>query len=370
MSFLRNPFVCTAILMILALSACAPKSEEPAESPEAATETAAAAPEEVAPIREGSEPKDSGEPAPFAGAETELAKAEGAAEEAIDQSISSSEPYDDGGMLEGLAPAGWKLSAPIEHYNVATLYNKINGRSELYMAYDVRGLGWVSFVSEESQDDFLDLFVYDMRTPTDAFGIFSVEREPDQPSAGLGRLSYRTGSNYYFWKGKYYGYVNASRENEQNTKTGLGILTALMQRIDDSGEPVAGIDLFPKEGLIEDTIQYFKVDAMSLDFLNNTWAGMYTGGDQKARGFISKRASEEEAAGILASFGEYGESYAESVSTATIEGVEVTLADWGGGFYDAAFHVGPEFAGLSNVEGRELLDTAAASLITQIKSRN
>lgn len=360
MNSLRNPFVYTLLApMILALAGCAPKADE-----------TNSAPAEPAPV--AAEPAAEATPSPETEAPVEVAEAaadhgEG---EAIDHSITDAAPFGDDAMLEGLVPTGWKQAAPIEHYNVATLYNKINGRSELYMAYDVLGLSWISFVSETDQDDFLDLFVYDMRTPTNAFGIFSVEREAGQESAGLGRLSYRTGSNYYFWQGKYYGYMNASRENDINTSTGLAILTALMPRLEDTGEAVAGIDLLPREGLIEDTIQYFKVDAMSLDFLNDTWAGMYTVGDKTARGFISKRASEEEAADIQASFAKYGESYAESVSETTIDGVTVSIADWGGGFFDAAFHVGPNFAGVSNVEGRDTLDAAVGNLIKQLKARN
>jgi hypothetical protein len=340
--------------MVLALAGCSPTTEEPTEP--AASEPAADAPAQT--------PSD--DHADHAATETPPA-AEGG--DGIDRSITDAAPFGDDAMLEGLVPTGWKQAGPIEHYNVATLYNKINGRSELYMAYDVLGLSWVSFVKEDSQDDFLDLFIYDMRTPTNGFGIFSVEREPGQESAGIGRLSYKTGSNYYFWQGKYYGYMNASRENETNTTTGIAILNALMPRLEDTGEAVAGIDLLPKDGLIEDTVQYFKVDAMSLDFLTDTWAGQYNIGDAKVRAFISQRASAEEAAQILGAFREYGDAYAESTSEAKVSSVDVIVSDWGGGFFDAAFVVGNKFAGVSNVEGRETLDAAVAALLKQLKAK-
>lgn len=347
------------LAVILGLSACSPTTDESSEpaAPEAAEPTPSAATPADVPADEHAEH----------GTTEAVPAADGA--EAIDRSITDAAPFGDDAMLEGLVPAGWKQAGPIEHYNVATLYNKINGRSELYMAYDVLGLSWVSFVKEDSQDDFLDLFIYDMRTPTNGFGIFSVEREPGQESAGVGRLSYRTGSNYYFWQGKYYGYVNASRENETNTTTGIAVLNALMPRLVDTGEQVAGIDLLPKDGLIEDTVQYFKVDAMSLDFLTDTWAGQYNVGDAKVRAFISQRASADEAAQILGAFREYGDSYAESTADAKVSGVDVIVSDWGGGFFDAAFAVGDKFAGVSNVEGRETLDAAVAALLKQLKAK-
>src|SRR5262249_893543 len=159
----------------------------------------------------------------------------------------------------------------------------------------VRGLSWVSFVQEGNNDNFLDLFVYDMREVKNSFGIYSVEREAGQPAAEFGRMSYQTGSNFYFWKGNHYGYVNASRKDDANTAAAKLILAGLMPRLEDSDAAIDGLDWLPKEGLIEDTIQYFKVDALSLDFLTNTFAAQYQLGDKRVRVFVTRRANEQEA---------------------------------------------------------------------------
>lgn len=339
--------------MAIVSAGCAPKESEPAADAE--SETVAAAPEAAKPA-----------PAP----ETEAAPAEAAHDEhaAVNEVTDANAPFGDDALVADLAPEGWKQTGPIEHYNVATLYNKINGRSELYMAYDVLGLSWVSFVQESNNDNFLDLFIYDMRTPKNGFGIYSVEREPGQTVTNFGRMSYQTGSNFYFWQGKYYGYVNASREDDANTAAAQAILTKLMPRMEDTGEAVDGLDWLPSEGLIQDTVQYFKVDAMSLDFLDDTFAGQYQIGDVKARGFVSRRASEEEATGILTSFNEYSNDYAEGAETIEVDGVQAVLADWGGVF-DGAFHIGSTFAGVSNVEGKDNTQAALAMMIKQIKAQ-
>ncbi len=346
---------------------CAPKESEPA----ATTETEAAAPAADAavstPAPETAAPAETA-PAPEAAAPAaEAASAEGE-HAAVNEVTDASAPFGDDALVKDLAPAGWKQTGPIEHYNVAALYNKINGRSELYMAYDVLGLSWVSFVQESNSDNFLDLFVYDMRTPKSGFGIYSVEREPGQTAASFGRMSYQTGSNFYFWQGKYYGYVNASRQDDANTAAAQAILTGLMPRLVDTGEAVDGLDWLPSEGLIQDTVQYFKVDAMSLDFLDDTFAGMYQHGDAKVRGFVSRRASEEEAAGIQTSFGQYSKDYANGAEPITVDGVEAIMADWGGVF-DAAFHIGSTFAGITNVEGKDNAQAALGMMIKQIKAQ-
>ena len=355
----------TSILLIgvglvfaTALMGCSPAPEAPDAGPEVDAEPTASV--ELPEQKEGSEPK--GDDAPFGGAQVASA-----AEEDVDRSITDAAEFGDDALVAGLSPEGWTRTGNIEHYNVATLYTKINGRSELYMAYDVLGMSWVTFVNDSDKSSFLDLFVYDMRAPTNAFGIYSVEREADQPPADLGREGYRTGSNYYFWKGNYYGYINASMPSDSNTKAGLGIATALMQRISDSGEPVQGLDWLPTDGLIVDTVQFFKADAMSLDFLNDTFLGMYQFGENKVRAFFSKRTDEEEAAGILDQFATYGDDYADGSEKVSVEGVEVTLTDWGGDFYDVAFQIGPMVSGLSNVEGKDATLEAAGELIRRLQ---
>ena len=351
----------------IALVGCAP-SEDKQASPEqpaaqAAAPAAAPAPTPSAPVAviETAAAPAAPEAAPAA--------AEGGEGGAIDHSITdASAPFGDDNLVKDLAPAGWKQVGPIEHYNVAALYNKINGRSELYMAYDVLGLSWVSFVEEGNNDNFVDLFVYDMRTPKNGFGIYSVERDPGQAASDLGRLSYQTGSNFYFWKGNHYGYVNASRTNDDNSKAAHDVAAGLMPRLTDSDEKIEGLDWLPQEGLIQDTIQYFKADALSLDFLTDTFAGQYQVGDKKYRAFVSRRKDDSEAAGIITAFGKYSADYAEKHETATVDGVEVSVADWGGVF-DGVFHVGATVAGVSNVEGRDNANAALSTLIAQIKTQ-
>lgn len=348
------------LIVLAALVGCSPASEAPGPGPEVDADPAATV--ETSEKTEGSEPKTDDKP--FGGAQLSAVADD---EEEIDRSITDAAEFRDDALVADLVPEGWSQTGDIEHYNVASLYTKINGRSELYMAYDVLGLSWVTFADDADKSSFLDLFIYDMRAPTNAFGIYSIEREADQPPADLGREGYQTRSNYYFWKANYYGYINASAESERNSKAGLGIATALMQRISDSGAPVVGLDWLPTDGLIADTVRYFKSDAMSLDFLNETFLGMYQFGENKVQAFVSKRANAEEAAEILEQFAVYGDDYGDSTEKTAVGDVEVILIDWGGGFYDAAFHIGPMVAGLSNVRPKDATLRATEELIQRLR---
>ena len=135
-----------------------------------------------------------------------------------------------------------------------------------------------------------------------------------------------------------------------NDAAGHAISKALMDRIESDNRPIAGIDWMPVEGLIQDSLQFFKADAMSLDFLTNTMFGNYMFGEKKVRAFVSKRGDEADAKSIFSEFQVYGNDYADKVELVDVNGTQVALTDWGGDFYDAVAQVGSTIIGLSNVE--------------------
>lgn len=354
---------CSAIL----LAGCAPSDsgEDTTPAGDAPDVTAVAEPSAAGDILppdsmgEGSEPKAE----PFAGGE--VAAAEG--EEAVDTSIRDATEYGDDALVQGLEPEGWAQTGSIEHYNVASLYTKIDGRSELYMAYDVRGLSWVSMIQDGNRDNFLDVFIYDMQSTSGSFGVYSVEREEGQEQVDVGADdAYKSGSNYYMRKGKYYAYINASQENEGNDAAGLAVATALMARVPEDDSPVRGLDWLPTDGLIEDSIAYFKVDAMSLDFLSDTFLASYDFGQGRVRAFISKRENVADAAAIYEAFKAYGNDYGDSVELMEVSFTECAFTDWGGGYYDVVAAKGATIVGLTNVEGKENAVTAMTQLLARV----
>src|SRR3954453_5108820 len=78
--------------------------------------------------------------------------------------------------LEGLTPEGFTRKGLVERYTEANLYEKIDGRSELFQSYEVTGMTFVTFSKADDPSKFVDVYLYDMTTPLGAFGVYSVER--------------------------------------------------------------------------------------------------------------------------------------------------------------------------------------------------
>ncbi len=256
---------------------------------------------------------------------------------------------------------GWHAS-DIERYVVANLYDKIDGRSELYMSYGVKGMVFTSFVNDADHSQFIDVFLYDMESAPGAFGVFSVERWGEWETLDLGRQGYRKDSDVFFWKGPYYATVLGSGKEPAVRDAQLAIARELDTRLKDSGESLWGFDVLPKEGLVKDSVQYFMVDALSLGFMNNTYTAEYEVGDETVTVFVSQQESDAAARETYEQFVAYMKKYGKDVDSTGTNGDDLVTADMGGAHYDGVFRCATYVAGVSSVPNRTLAIQAAQRL--------
>ena len=267
--------------------------------------------------------------------------------------------------VAGLTVNGWEIYDEVLEFTVENLYEQINGRAEFYLAYDMIGMTFASF--EKSTDDghFIDLSIYDMGTPTNAFGVFSGERTKGVSSIDIGREGYRAGANYYIWKGQYYIQIVASDTTDEFQRIGRDLARKATDFLLDSGEVVWGLNALPQMGRVPESVQYFLVDAMSLDFMRNTYTAQYNKGDAAVTIFLSQRKSQEIAQVTVAKYIEYANQYGKGVKSLTVEGVELVSCDMNGS-YDVVFQKGNLVGGVSAVEEESPAIQAAIDLWKQL----
>ncbi len=266
------------------------------------------------------------------------------------------------------APIGWKKPGGVERYTITNLYDKINGRSELYNSYDIVGMTFVTFLNETDSTKYIDVFLYDMRTAMGGYGVFSVERSPGNPHFDLGRMAYRTDRDLFLWKGQYYLTVLASHDTPdvQDRVTEIG--KTIEATLKDDGGSVWGLDSLPKENRKDETVQYFQIDAMALSFMTNTFTAEYAFGDENVTLFLSKQESEAVATDKTKQYLGYLEKYGDEVEQTDLGGVECVSGDMGGGFFDAAFQHGSYIAGVSAAQGRDSANEAAKWFLGALKA--
>lgn len=234
--------------------------------------------------------------------------------------------------LPTLAPKGWKLYDKVQQFTAHNLYEQIDGRAELFLAYDVVGLTYASFENPADTAQSLNVSVYDMGTPTNAFGIFSVERSQGETPVHIGRAAYRSGANYYVWKGRYYVSIIASDASEEFERMSANLARSVANLLLESGEPVWGLDALPSEGLIPDSVRYFQVDAMGLEFMRDTYTAQYDKEGVAVTVFLSRRESPADAQETVSRYSAYAEKYGKAVERLSVGGTPFLSCDMGGTF--------------------------------------
>jgi len=268
--------------------------------------------------------------------------------------------------LAGLAPEGWAIYDQVGQFTADNLYERINGRAELYLAYDVIGLTTATFEDKDDIGRFVEVSVFDMGNPTNAFGIFSVERFQGDPPLDLGRLSYCSDSNAYIWKGKYYITIVVSDSTEEFQQISLDLANKVSAALIDSGERVWGLSALPQDNLITDSVQYFKVDAMGLDFMQNTYTAEYLKGKTTIKTFLSQQASLDAALDLVERYAEYSQEYGQGYKRTKIDGAEFVLCDMGGTF-DVIFQKGRIVSGVLSANHQDRALEIASDLWVQLQ---
>lgn len=262
-------------------------------------------------------------------------------------------------------PEGWELLDTVLEFSPGTLYEHINGNAELYLAYSVVKLTFASYINPGNAGQFLDLFVYDMGTPTQAFGIFSVERYSGEPPVDLGRVAYRSNASYFIWKGRYYIQIVASESNEDLQRIGLKLAQKTTDAVTDTGEPVWGRSALPRKNRIPESMKFFLVDAMGLDFMTHTYTADYQIGDHRLRAFLSRQPSAEAARTVVTRYREYADKYGRGVSNEKVDGIDLVSCDMGKR-YDVVFQRENLIGGILSAKDKSIASRAAADLWKQL----
>ena len=163
-----------------------------------------------------------------------------------------------GGELKKMLPdaaAGWSAATAAAYYDGEKgIFDYMNGGAEVYLAYDFSGLAARKYRREGLPQ--LEVGVYDMGSPRDAYGIFSFERSA--PSADVGQGSEYDRGLLRFWQGKYFYMLAAEGEAPGLREAMIELGNSFVAGRSDCGRGPELVEMLPAEGLDELSVKYFR----------------------------------------------------------------------------------------------------------------
>jgi len=147
----------------------------------------------------------------------------------------------------------WKSSGRDAVYDRRTLYDYMDGGAEVYLAFDFREVFVRKYADAEENE--LNLDIYDMGSPAEAFGMFSCDRQ--DPEAGIGQGSEYGPGLLRFWRGRYFVSITVSGNEDKAEKAVLELGKAVAPLLGPDGALPEMLKLLPSAGLRPEKTAYF-----------------------------------------------------------------------------------------------------------------
>ncbi|MBM4300895.1 MAG: hypothetical protein FJ121_05105 [Deltaproteobacteria bacterium] len=189
--------------------------------------------------------------------------------------------------------SGFTPLAPTQSYGPENLSDKIDGKADLYLAAGFKEMSCRSFGLGAVEGAHVEVFLYDMGSAPNAFAVFSGQRRSGSPSSSLTANAYATTNALFFTQGRFYVEIVADRASETLQKSLEAYATALLAKIPAEGETKDAAALFPKEGLVRETVRLCAADTFGCEGLNNMLTGEYSLKSGKATAFVAVRDTPE-----------------------------------------------------------------------------
>ncbi len=252
-------------------------------------------------------------------------------------------------------PAGLSPMSAAEAFAPGTLSDKIDGKADLYLS-----AGFVSMRSQRVRlaggpGSWMEMLVYDMGLPANAYSVYSSQRRPNAADAGLGDYSYEADNELCLVHGRYYVEVVCSDSSdaargaaEALARSYIGS-TAVAEHANIGAEQA----LFPTEGLVTGSIALEPSDVFGLDQLNNVFVARYRDGGSELTLFAARRDAPGKAAKEAAELrGFFVKDCGGKETPAPPFPPGAAIIEMDGGF-EAVYSSGPYIAGVHQAPDRE-----------------
>jgi hypothetical protein len=264
------------------------------------------------------------------------------------------------------SPPGQAPLSPPETFDAATLSDKINGKAELYLSAGFIRLHSQRFKDETAGEVWMEVFVYDMHTPQNAFSVFSAQRRDDAQSLDVAQYAYQTPNALFFVHGPFYVEVVASDISETIIQPMIAFAEAFIANHPIQAQTIGEKELFPEEGLVQSSISLVSADAFGYERFDQIFTATYELQDSELMAYYSRRKTPGEAQELASSYRDFliafgGKAVESDLAIKTAQMIDILDT------YEIVFSHGPYLAGVREAADQKQAVELAIKLFNRIK---
>lgn len=195
---------------------------------------------------------------------------------------------------DAIPPQLQALGQP-ESFNSDNLYDKIDGKAELYLAAGFSQLHCARFALKQAPEQWFEWFDYQMTNLPAAFSVFSVQRRAEGKPLELTEYSYRTQNALYFVCGTNYVEVIASVPNEPLLKALAETASRFVASNPATRTRIEELDLFPTQDLVASSQTLQIADAFGFEGLRDVFTARFRADGTEQTAFLASCANAPDA---------------------------------------------------------------------------
>ena len=262
----------------------------------------------------------------------------------------------------GIAPF-----TPPERFDPDTLYEKINGRADLYLSSGFASLKAQRFGMDNTAGVWVEVFVYDMATPENAFSVFSMQRREGAQAAGIVPNAYRTENALFLAHEQFYLELIGTNDSEA-LQLAIGLLAQAFVQAHGGRAAVntPGNGLFPEIGLQAESLQLVVANAFGYEQLDRIYTAEYLVDGTRLTAFVSDRQTADAATALALEYRQILVAYGAVAVDAPLP-VEGAAAIRFFDAYEIIFSRGRYLAGIHDAGSLEAAGTMAGQLAAHLE---
>lgn len=265
-------------------------------------------------------------------------------------------------------PAGLGPMTPMEVFAPGDMYEKIDGKAELYLSAGVKSLRCRRFQAVENADLWMEVFVYEMETPADAFSVYSLQRRDGGIPTGLAEFSYQTDNAVFSAAGPYYLEIIGSRAGPEMMESLMDYLRHFIRTSVSGQGNFQAFDLFPEFCADTEKMAVISASAFGFNKFDNVFTSLCETEGLEIMLFLSDRGSPEEAAAMAAAYADFLKSFGGTEMELLVKysnGRLIRIFDT----YELFFTAGDYLCGVHEADTPDRAKSLAARLHDQLERR-
>jgi hypothetical protein len=196
-------------------------------------------------------------------------------------------------LSDNLFGSNFTTAGDVETYNSDNLYEKIDGKADLYLNNGFISLQCRRFTKKAAKDFWAEVYLYDIVDGENAFAVYSLQKRSESQPLGWAQFGYWTSDSVYLAAGKYYIEILVSAENDSLLASAKNAAKQLASTPSAGKTEIPILALFPAENLVADSFKFISTDAFGCSDLKNIFTAEYKVKQNNITAYLGKDNASE-----------------------------------------------------------------------------